>query len=151
MRATPWSGFKFRYRIFTTEDGDKYGALYGLHQATDAIITDKTVYVVEGAMDALALAQVLPNTVAALTASLSERQAWTLSMLAENLVVVFDSDGPGVHGADKVVESYKPLFKRVEVKTLPYKDASETLGRLGLAKFRETVAARVRLTNFGKS
>jgi DNA primase len=145
IRALPWSGFKFRYRIFMTSDGEEFGAIFGLQEAMAEIVRTGVVYVVEGPFDAMAMGRVLPNTVAAMTAELNDRQVWILSMLAENVVVVFDSDGPGKGGAIKASEKLRKRVKNVSIKSSPYNDMGSSLENLGFDKFKTMVEARIKV------
>lgn len=73
-------------------------ALFGLHEAAPAIRKARRAVLVEGYLDAIALAQVAwPETVAAGGTALTEAQVSLLQRSgAEELVLLFDTDAPGL-------------------------------------------------------
>ena len=84
---------------------DKSKIFYGYYQAQKEIKAQKTVIIVEGYMDMLALYQNgIKNVLAPCGTSFSEEHAKFLSRIAEKAVIVFDGDDAGINGAKKIVE-----------------------------------------------
>ena len=78
--------------------------LYGLHVARESIRREKSVIVVEGYTDVIALAQEgFLNTVAPLGTAFTEKQASILKRYAERLIIMFDGDRAGIEAALKGV------------------------------------------------
>jgi DNA primase len=122
-----------RYRQFVTEESKVVGGFFGLTEALPHILKTGYVYVVEGAIDCITLAKVFPNTVSTLTSSVNEAQMWVLLMLVEKVILVFDTDEPGVHGAEYVLSRYGG--ERIKVRDISYHDPNaclQTLGEEGL-------------------
>jgi len=92
------------FKVFVTDVAKAMGFMFGLPEALPHIILENRVFVVEGYFDFLALAKVLPNTVAALTSKLNDQQYDLLTLYCDNIVVVFDSDKAGYHGREKAGE-----------------------------------------------
>jgi DNA primase len=122
------------FKNFITDEGKFIGFFFGLYQALPYIYKENKVYVVEGFFDCLAVSKVFPNTVSAMTAGISEAQYSQLSMLCDNIVTVFDSDGPGQEATDKARELYK-----AQSFSLGYKDPAKCLETLGPDKFKKFV------------
>lgn len=79
--------------------------LFALNIARRAAQANKTLIVVEGYLDCIALHQAgFENTVAALGTSFTERQAVELRKYAENVYLCFDADSAGSNAATKAVD-----------------------------------------------
>lgn len=138
------------FKVFVTEEAKFTGFFFGLHHALPYIHKENKVYVVEGYFDYLALAKVFPNTVAALTAGISEAQYDLLQLYCDKIVTVFDEDKTGHMGtekaplhAERVKESWLP--KDVSPMRLGnYKDPAKCLETLGVSKFREFILKKNR-------
>lgn len=128
------------FKIFVTEEAKYNGFLLGLYQALPSIYKFNKTYVVEGYFDQIALFKVLPNTVAALTAGLSEAQYNLLRLYCETIVVVFDTDSAGQRGSDKALE-----WKGIQSLTLGFKDPARCLELEKIDRFRDRVMKRVKL------
>ena len=137
-----------RYRQLVTSESTRVGAFFGVTQASQSILDNGFAYVVEGPMDCVSLAKAFPNTVSTLTSAVNGQQMWTLSMMAEQIVVVFDSDGPGKKGAAAAEEDYGK--ERVKVRELGYKDANLCLTTLGEGGFRDYVKRRLMYKPFAR-
>lgn len=83
----------------------KGAALYGLHQARQAIHKEDQVLVVEGYFDVLGLARAgIESGVAPCGTALTERQLATLRRHTRNVVMLFDSDEAGQRAANRALE-----------------------------------------------
>ncbi|HUA08676.1 MAG TPA: DNA primase [Candidatus Acidoferrales bacterium] len=79
--------------------------LFALNIARRAAQTDRTLIVVEGYLDAIALHQAgFEGTVAALGTSFTERQAAELRKYADNIYLCFDADAAGSSAATKAID-----------------------------------------------
>ena len=137
---------KPKYQHCLTTEAKEIGSLFGLPQALPEIVRTGTVYVVEGSIDCITLAKVFPNTVSVLTAFINEDQYWLLKMVADRIVVVFDSDAAGVKGQDMVKNKYHdPAFT---YPSLGYNDPNSCLTSLGLSKFEKYVKRRLAVLSF---
>ncbi len=89
----------------TTPVHTKGRHLFGLNVARRAAAADRTLIVVEGYLDAIALHQAgFENTVAALGTSFTEEQAHELRKFADNVFLCFDGDTAGANAATKAVD-----------------------------------------------
>ena len=89
----------------TTPVHTKGRHLFGLNIARRAAAADRTLIVVEGYLDAIALHQAgFENTVAALGTSFTEEQAHELRKFADNVFLCFDGDTAGANAATKAVD-----------------------------------------------
>ncbi|MDW8056067.1 MAG: DNA primase [Elusimicrobiota bacterium] len=74
----------------------KGNILYGLYQAKDHIVKEKTVCIVEGYMDVVLLSQEgIKNVVAPLGTSLTEQQVRLLNRFTQRIYLMFDPDDAG--------------------------------------------------------
>jgi len=79
--------------------------LYALNLARRAAQSSKTLIVVEGYLDCIALHQAgFENAVAALGTAFTERQAAELRKYAENIYLCFDADAAGGNAATKAID-----------------------------------------------
>lgn len=127
----------YRYNQKLMEEASKIGAFFGLPQALPHILEKGVVYVTEGAVDCISLAKVKPNTVSVLTSFINEEQMWTLRMIADTIVIVFDPDEPGRKGVDIVMQKYgsKGIYSR----EFGMGDLNDTYTRFGEKRFSEIV------------
>lgn len=89
----------------TTPVHTKGRHLFGLNVARRAAAADRTLIVVEGYLDAIALHQAgFENAVAALGTSFTEEQAHELRKYADNVFLCFDGDVAGANAAAKAVD-----------------------------------------------
>lgn len=90
----------------------KGDALYGLYQAHRAKRQADCLYIVEGYMDVLALAQFgLRNTVASLGTALTGRHIDRLFRQTDKLVFCFDGDEAGKGAARRAMENALPALR----------------------------------------
>lgn len=97
--------------------------LYGLHQAMQADRKLERLYVVEGYMDVLALAQAgVRNTAATLGTSLTTAHVNVLLRRCHDLVLCFDGDSAGRQAARRAMENTLPALRegiQVQFRFLP--------------------------------
>jgi DNA primase len=127
------------FKVFVTEEAKFKGFFFGLFQALPHMYRTKKVFIVEGCFDQLALAKVFPNTVATLTAGLSDAQYDLLMMYCEKIITVFDSDKAGWYGKKEAMQ--RPNVVGAD---LGYKDPAKYLEEVKLKKFR--IATMKRMT-----
>jgi len=127
------------FKFFLTAEAKFSGAFFGLYHALKSIYELNRVFVVEGPFDFFALKKVLPNTVASLTAELTQSQYNILKLYTDNIVTVFDSDGPG-RAATARAKARDPKIRDI---TINFKDPDKALKELGFKKFEELVKREV--------
>lgn len=90
-----------------TEVYEKRRVLYGLPQAAPAIRDKKHVYVVEGYLDVIGLAQVgITEVVATCGTALTVEQITRMIRLTKRITVLFDGDNAGRTAAGRSFESF---------------------------------------------
>jgi len=81
--------------------------LYGLNRAKDACRSERTVFIVEGYLDLIALHQHgILNAVATLGTALSSDHIRMLARVASHLVLVYDSDEAGIRSAKRCIDLF---------------------------------------------
>lgn len=101
--------------------------LFALDYAREAIARTKTVIVVEGYFDAIALHQVgLTHTVATLGTALTSEHIQILRRFASKVVLLFDPDVAGVRAALRGLDLFVNSGLGVKVVTLPEGDDPDT-------------------------
>ena len=116
--------------------------LYALNVARRAAQADRTLIVVEGYLDCIALHQAgFDNAVAALGTSFTEEQASELRKYAENIYLCFDGDAAGGNAATKAVDIASKVIEHtgsnVRVVALPLgADPDSYVREHGAAGFR---------------
>ncbi|MBD0316133.1 MAG: DNA primase [Nitrospiraceae bacterium] len=104
--------------------------LFAFDQARDAISRTKTVIVVEGYFDAIALHQAgLAHTVATLGTALTPEHIQTVRRFATNVVLLFDPDAAGVRAALRGLDLFVNSGLGVKVITLPSGEDPDTFIR----------------------
>jgi DNA primase len=104
--------------------------LFAFDQAREAIARTKTVIVVEGYFDAIALHQAgLSHTVATLGTALTPEHIQALRRFATNVVLLFDPDAAGVRAALRGLDLFVNSGLGVKVMTLPAGDDPDTFIR----------------------
>ena len=138
-----------RYGQFLTPEAKNIGAFFGLPQAIPSILKTGVVFVAEGAIYCITLARHYPNTVSTLTSFVNEEQMWTLKLLAETIVLVFDPDDPGRKGVEIVLAKYGS--KGVYSREFGSGDPNKCLQKLGDEKFKTLLDKHLGgFTNFKK-
>lgn len=116
---------------------DKSRNLYGLHLARQA--RTRTMIVCEGYMDVIAMHQAgFSNAVASLGTAFTGLQANLLKRYADQILLLYDSDGAGVKAALRAIPILKEagLIAKV-VQLTPYKDPDEFIKALGREEFQK--------------
>jgi DNA primase len=104
--------------------------LFGLDVAREAIARTKTVIIVEGYFDAIALHQAgLVHTVATLGTALTAEHVQVLRRFASKVVLLFDPDAAGVRAALRGLDLFVNSGLGVKVVTLPAGDDPDTYVR----------------------
>jgi DNA primase len=98
----------------------KREAVFGLHQARQAIRARDRAILVEGNFDVLSLhARNLKNVVAPLGTAFTVEQARSLRRLSANVTLLFDSDGAGRRAVHQAHEACREAGLTARVATLP--------------------------------
>ncbi|MGQ0666944.1 MAG: DNA primase [Nitrospiraceae bacterium] len=104
--------------------------LFAFDHAREAIGRTKTVIVVEGYFDAIALHQAgITHTVATLGTALTPEHVQVLRRFAANVVLLFDPDAAGVRAALRGLELFVNSGLGVKVITLPAGEDPDTFVR----------------------
>ena len=104
--------------------------LFAFDQAREAIVRRKTVIVVEGYFDAIALHQAgLTHTVATLGTALTPEHVQALRRFADHVVLLFDPDAAGVRAALRGLDLFVNSGLGVKVVTLPAGEDPDTFVR----------------------
>jgi DNA primase len=104
--------------------------LFALDVAREAVSRTKTVIVVEGYFDAIALHQAgLTHTVATLGTALTPEHVQVLRRFASKVVLLFDPDAAGVRAALRGLDLFVNSGLGVKVVTLPSGDDPDTYVR----------------------
>lgn len=130
---------------------DKGTTLYGLMQAMPMIKERGRVIVVEGFLDALALAQNgFPETVACMGTALTDAQIRTLLRLAPEVLVCLDGDEAGLRASIRSVAKFAEALRDgdgVRFVFLPdEKDPDEAIRSLGKERFAQLLENAPRLS-----
>jgi len=106
--------------------------LYHMHLAKNAIRKSEFAILVEGYFDTQRLALVgFENVVAPLGTSLTEAQAVLLKRFTNEMVLLYDSDAPGLKATFRAGDILLAHGVRVRVATLPAGEDPDTLGQRG--------------------
>ena len=124
--------------------------LFAFDQARDAIARTKTVIIVEGYFDAIALHQAgLAHTVATLGTALTSEHVQVLRRFAEQVVLLFDPDAAGVRAALRGLDLFVNSGLGVKVITLPSGEDPDTFVRKeGAGVFAQLEAAAPSLLDY---
>jgi DNA primase len=124
--------------------------LFAFDQAREAIVRTKTVIVVEGYFDAIALHQAgLTHTVATLGTALTSEHVQALRRFADHVVLLFDPDAAGVRAALRGLDLFVNSGLSVKVITLPAGEDPDTFVRKeGAGAFAQLEAAAPSLLDY---
>ncbi len=124
--------------------------LFAFEQAREAIVRAKTVIVVEGYFDAIALHQAgLTHTVATLGTALTPEHVQALRRFADNVILLFDPDAAGVRAALRGLDLFVNSGMGVKVVTLPAGEDPDTFVRKeGAEVFAQMEAAAPSLLDY---
>lgn len=116
---------------------DKSRNLYGLNFAR--LSRSRTIILCEGYMDVIAMHQAgFTNAVASLGTAFTGLQANLLKRYADQVLLLYDSDGAGVKAALRAIPILKEAGLPAKVVRLrPYKDPDEFIKALGREEFQK--------------
>ena len=106
--------------------------LYGMNIAVTAIAKSKPRRAVlcEGYLDVIACHRAgVKGAVASLGTALSEDHAKMLGRWCDEVVILYDADGPGQKAAERAIEILKPTKLQIRVALMPSGDDPDTLLR----------------------
>ncbi|WMS40781.1 DNA primase [Acuticoccus sp. MNP-M23] len=131
---------------------DKSALLYNAHRARGPAHRANRLFVVEGYLDAIALAQAgLEMVVASLGTSLTEQQIKLAWQLADEPVLCYDGDSAGRQAADRALSRIVPLLtagKSFSILTLPEgQDPDDLIRAGGVEAFEQRAASAVPLVD----
>jgi len=87
---------------------NKSSSLYGLHIAKQKCRESRTVYIAEGYLDLVALHRNgITNSVATLGTALTQKHLQMLKGFADKIILVYDSDDPGIAAARRSSEVFQ--------------------------------------------
>ncbi|MFO7782412.1 MAG: DNA primase [Spirochaetia bacterium] len=119
----------------------KRDELYGLYQGMKAIREQEEVYLCEGYMDVLALAEAgVPNAVAPLGTSFTEGQARLIRRYAGVVTLLFDADSAGLDAARRAAEILEKAGIEGRVCQLPAdQDPGDILEKEGAEQLKKSL------------
>ena len=118
---------------------DKGRNLYGLNTAKNS--RKNNLIICEGYMDVIAMHQAGFNqAVASLGTALTPGQAILMKRISKDVLVCYDSDGPGVKAALRAIGIFREAGMRCKVINMqPYKDADEFIKKEGADAFAQRI------------
>lgn len=132
---------------------NKSRSLYGLHKAKGDCRTSKTVYIVEGYFDLLALHQHgIQNSVATLGTSLTSEHVQIIRGFvgkSGKTVLVYDSDDAGMKAAERSIQIFDKGYMNAQILVLPAGyDPDSYLFEFGSKSFTEAAAGALTAMSF---
>lgn len=118
---------------------DKGRNLFGLNFAKNA--KTNNIIICEGYMDVIAMHKAgFTQAVASLGTALTPQQVMLIKRFVKDVLICYDSDGPGVKAAVKAINMCREAGLRSKVINMqPYKDADEFIKAMGCDAFRERI------------
>lgn len=118
---------------------DKGRNLYGLNYAKNS--RKNNIIICEGYMDVISMHQVGFNqAVASLGTALTIGQAMLIKRYVKDVLICYDSDGPGVKAALRAIGIFSEAGLRTKVINMePYKDADEFIKTEGREAFEQRI------------
>lgn len=108
----------------------KQAELYGLFQAKKSIVRLDSCYLVEGQMDVISMFQAgVENVVSSGGTSLTAKQVRLLHRFTNNVVVLYDGDGAGIHAALRGIDMLIEEGINVKVILLPEGEDPDSMAR----------------------
>ena len=141
----------FSGRIYDTESPSKYvnskeseifkkgNLLYNYHRAKEECRKYKSIIIVEGFMDVIALHMVgIYNAVASMGTAITKEQAKLLKRLSTNIILCFDGDSAGDKATKACLKELNEIGVFPKIVRLPDNlDPDEFIKRYGSDKFNE--------------
>ena len=123
----------------------KNKTLYNISLARKAIFDEKSVIIVEGYMDVIALAKNgIENVVAGLGTALSREHLLELFYITDKIIICLDGDAAGIKAAKRILEIALPLVsakKNIEFNILPNgMDPDDFINEFGVKATKEIFA-----------
>ena len=122
-RGLEASNFRYMKTLF---DESKKGFLFGIHNAIESIYKTKSVLVVEGVFDLLAVQPFFPASVAMLTSGLSSAHKDVLDRYVKKIIYVPDNDSAGQESYNNLIKFCSKRYEIIKV-DYKYKDLSAWL------------------------
>ena len=155
----------FGGRVINPEDNPKYmnspesrvfhkgEEIYGLHEMKTAVTNIERIYVTEGYMDVVALAEHgIKTSVATLGTAINNRQIEGLFRICKNLVFCFDGDAAGKKAAWRALEECLASLKEGRLARFLFlpdgQDPDSFVGSQGQQAFEQQVDTASTLTEF---
>jgi len=102
----------------------KSNELFGIYQAKNAIVRQKKCFLVEGYMDVIGMWQSgMENVVASSGTSLTDGQVALIHRFTENITIIYDGDGAGIHASLRAIDIC--LAHNIDVKLLLLPDGDD--------------------------
>lgn len=129
---------------------NKSNTLYNLNLAKNELSKNKTLIVVEGYMDVIALYQRgIKNVVATLGTALTSTHGKLLHRYAEEIILSYDSDEAGQKATKRGVEILEKANLRVKVLQLSGgQDPDDFIKEFGVDKFSEKIRSAINYTDY---
>jgi DNA primase len=120
---------------------NKSKILYNFHQARLSIRKNSQVILFEGYADVISAVQSnLKHSIATMGTSLTTEQAKIISRNAEQVIICYDSDHPGIEAAMRASTILKEAGCYVKIATMPDAlDPDDYIRKFGAEKFRNDV------------
>lgn len=120
---------------------NKSNTLYNLNLAKNTLTPHKTLIVVEGYMDVIALYQSgIKNVVATLGTALTEQHGRLLKRYADEIIIAYDSDEAGQKATKRSVDILEPVGLKVKVLLLSEGlDPDEYIKKYGVETFQKKI------------
>ncbi len=155
----------FGGRVINPEDNPKYlnspesplfhksDEIYGLYELKKAVTNIDRVYITEGYMDVVALAEHgVKTAVATLGTAINNRQIESLFRVCKNLVFCFDGDAAGKKAAWRSLEQCLPSLKEGRLARFLFlpegQDPDSYISEFGQADFEQQVEQASTLTQY---
>lgn len=118
---------------------DKGRNLYGLNIAKNS--RKNNIIICEGYMDVISMHQAgFTQAVASLGTALTTGQAMLIKRYVKDVLICYDSDGPGVKAALRAIGIFRDAGLRTRVINMqPHKDADEFIKAKGREAFQERI------------
>ncbi len=118
---------------------DKGRNLYGLNVAKNS--RKNNLIICEGYMDVISMHQAgFTQAVASLGTALTPGQAMLMKRISKDVLVCYDSDGPGTKAALRAIGIFREAGMRCKVINMqPYKDADEFIKKEGAESFAKRI------------
>jgi DNA primase len=155
----------FGGRVIDPEDNPKYlnspestlfhksDEIYGLYEMKTAVTNIDRIYITEGYMDVVALAEHgVETAVATLGTAINNRQIESLFRVCKNLVFCFDGDAAGKKAAWRSLEQCLPSLKEGRLARFLFlpegQDPDSYIGEFGKPAFEQQVEQASTLTQY---